>query len=152
MPDPKDVGSEQTKAAGPAPLRFVNALDTSVKLIAAILALIIPSIAAFFAFTYAVGELKRDTETQTCELAIKIGIATAINEYQELIEKEKHLPPPPLAETDDQKKEREAEVAKLDTAKKRAQKKRALYEAAEKNVWKRNCAEIERQALDLLKE
>lgn len=124
-------------------------MDAPVKVIAGLLALIIPSIAAFFAFTYAVSELKRDTEGQTCELAIKVGIARAINEYQEALEKEQRLPAPTESDTDDQKKRRETEKAKLIKDQERALKRRALYEQAEKSVWKGNCAEIERKALDL---
>jgi|GEM_PF-6137779 len=149
MSETNNIEAQQSKAPEPAPSRFLTGVDASVKIIAALLALIIPSIAAFFAFTYAVNELKRDTETQTCELTIKVGITRAINDYLEAIEKGTHLEFPTESDTEDQKKRKEEAIAKIAKDKERAQKRRELYEAAEKSIGKRNCAEIERKALDL---
>ena len=147
--EPGPLAPESAPALKPEPRRLLDAIDAPLKIVAALLALIIPSIAAFYAVKSVVYELKRDTEAQTCALAIKVEIMRAINEYQELDLQQIELGSPRVGETDVAKKKREDAIAKVGSAKDRAQKRRAFYEDAEKRVGKRNCDEIERQAANL---
>src|SRR5262249_37825187 len=71
---------------------FFTSFDTSLKVVATALALIIPAVAAFFGFTYAVSDLKRETEAKTCALTIKAGIARAVIDYLDLVAKGRDLP------------------------------------------------------------
>ena len=101
------------------------------------------------AFTYAVNELKRDTDAKTCALAVKIGIARAINDYLQAVEEEKKLENITALDTEDQIKQKEEGKKKVARDKERALNRRNLYEAAEKNIWKSDCAKIELEAMSL---
>lgn len=148
MTNESDAG--QNKAAAPTKQKVFDAVDPSVKVISALLALIIPSVAAFFAFTYAVDKLQHDTDTKTCELTIKVGIARAISDYMEAVGREKELlANPNESDTDDVRKQKDEAIQKIKEDKKRAVEKRKLYEAAEKNIWKGNCSELEAKVQQL---
>jgi len=141
-------GNSQVKAGQLSRLSFKD-LDPYLKALVGLLALIVPSIAAVLAFTYAVHNLQQETHDRTCALLIKVNIARAVNDYFELTEEKRRLDNAGLADTEEERTRIEADKKALDTKLETVKKRRAWYEGAEKNVWKGNCAELEMQALRL---
>lgn len=141
--------TERTKAPESARTSFLTSFDTTLKVVATLLALIIPAVAAFFGFSYAVSDLKRETESKTCALTIKAGIARAVIDYLDLVAKGETLPEPASTDTEEEAKKKQEARQKLDQEKQRALNRRKFYEEAEKNIWRGGCSEIEAKAQQL---